>query len=86
MSYRVSASHVSADWHLSAVTFADNTEDSTDTNYSASYDVRGDSVNGYYAKAPRFGCGRHCATPERAIRSLLESNGCTAINITESAA
>ena len=43
--------------------------------------IGGDSAHGYYAIAPFLGCGKTCATPERAVRDLLAANGYGAIAI-----
>jgi len=68
----VSANHSSADWTLVNQPFA-----VVESGEFGAYRVGGDSANGYYAIAPKFGCGRNANSPESAIRNLVLSNGCT---------
>ena len=81
MAYTVSASHRSATWTLANQSFADITSGEARTDYR----VDGDSVNGFYASAPSFGCGKSYPTPVEAIRALLWENGCDDIQIAPSA-
>lgn len=73
MNLTVNANHTVETYRLANQTFT--------VNVHSSHRVNGDDVNGYYAIAPGFGCGRHCSTPERAIQSLLADNGCTGITV-----
>lgn len=73
MRFKVSASHIAADWALVDAIFAFNCE--TD------FRLGGNERHGFHASAPRFGCGKSASTPERAIRSLLLDNGCADIRV-----
>lgn len=78
MAVIVSCSHPNPRWQLDAVSFAI----SANGEWDRSYRVGGSAdTGGYYAVAPNFGCGVNQPTPEAAIRSLLQANGATAIDI-----
>lgn len=72
----VTASHVDARWRLDSVPFSVMAHGDGHQDYR----VGGDDVNGFYAIAPNFGCGKTRKTPMEAIRHLLLDNGCTAIH------
>jgi hypothetical protein len=78
MTYSVSASHHSPTWALINQSFADVASGEARTDFR----VDGDSVNGYYASAPSFGCGKSYPSHAQAIHALLADNGCTNIRIT----
>ncbi len=73
---KVSASHVAADWRLDGQAFA-----VVEQGEYAQHRIGGDAANGYYASAPRFGCGRTARTIDAALTDLLLANGCTSIRI-----
>lgn len=76
-SLSVSASHVSPDYRLDGVAFAVISQGGT----FGAYRVGGDADGGFYAIAPKFGCGKTAKTPADAIRSLLIDNGCQSIEV-----
>ena len=82
MALTVSAKHIDPRWQLDAVPFAISANGEWDQSYRVSGSFE---TGGYYAIATNFGCGHNAPTPERAIRSLLQANGCTAINIERAA-
>lgn len=81
MRYIVSCHHVAEAYRLNALALDVNAYVQGQGIMLSHREAKHGNPVEWYARIPRFGCGKSYLTAEAAIRGLLQDNGCTAITI-----